>query len=93
MFACALFLMGGVASASDWTIESSMGPIIYTDYTVKYGYREQKVACYKPRNMCYTESTMLSSFNVKIADVEAEYIATTGKLPVWRNLREVLRAR
>jgi len=59
--------------------------------TVEYGLRHQKVGCYNPRSMCYTESEMKRVFNTDINAVEKSYIDITGKVPVWQYLTNLLR--
>jgi hypothetical protein len=64
---------------------------LYTSYDVVSGLTIQKVGCYNPRSMCYTESEMKRVFYVDIASVEKTYVDVTGKQPVWQYLATLLK--
>lgn len=79
------------ANVNDRTINTSVWPVLLTDYTIQYGLRTQKVGCYNPRVMCYTASEMNRVFYMDIAKVEKNYIDITGKQPVWKYLNNTTR--
>lgn len=49
--------------STDWTLEvPTLGSVTLTDFIIPYGLRQQKVACYYPRKMCYVFADALRGF-------------------------------